>query len=186
MYVRDTMLVNLIVIDDFYSNPEEVRSHALSQDFDVQGNYPGMRTQPFLNESTKLGIEDIMRPIAGEIVDWGEQYSGCYQLCTAQDRTWIHADNYNTWAGVLYLTPEAPLSGGTALYRHKASGDRFKVGEDHESYDYTKWEQVDRVGNVFNRLVLYRGDMFHASLDYFGSTYEDARLIQTFFFTTER
>ncbi len=109
----------------------------------------------------------------------------CWSAATVEVRVRVRAYGRG-WAGVLYLTPDAPLSGGTALYRHKASGDRFKVGEDHESYDYTKWEQVDRVGNVFNRLVLYRGDMFHASLDYFGSTYEDARLIQTFFFTTER
>jgi len=39
---------------------------------------------------------------------------------------------------------------------------------------------------MFNRLVLYRGDLFHASVDYFGSDLNDGRLIQTFFFSTER
>ena len=51
--------------------------------------------------------------------------------------------------------------------------------------DYTKWEMTDRVANVFNRLVLYRGDYFHASLDYFGKDINDGRLFQTFFFNTE-
>ena len=47
------------------------------------------------------------------------------------------------------------------------------------------WELVDKVGNVFNRLVIYRGDYFHASLDYFGKDINDGRLFQTFFFNTE-
>jgi hypothetical protein len=42
-----------------------------------------------------------------------------------------------------------------------------------------------KVGNIYNRLVLYRGDMFHSSLDYFGKDLKDGRLFQTFFFNTE-
>jgi mannosyltransferase OCH1-like enzyme len=53
------------------------------------------------------------------------------------------------------------------------------------SLDYTKWEMVDRIGNVYNRLILYRGDLFHVSLDYFGQNIQDGRLFQTFFFNTE-
>jgi hypothetical protein len=180
------MLVNTITIDNFYNNPDQVREFALQQDFSVKGNYPGSRTVPFLNEDTKQGIRNLIEPHAGAIVDWGEQYSGCFQICTAQDRTWIHADVNNSWAGVLYLTPDAPLSGGTALYRHKATGHTTDQGEQYESYDYTKWEVTDQIGNVYNRLVLYRGDLFHASVDYFGSRFGDSRLIQTFFFSTER
>ena len=179
------MRVNLLIIDDFYNNPEEVREFALEQDFSVKGNYPGSRTESFLNEDTIEGIQEIVMPFAGNIVDWGEPYSGCFQMCTAQDRTWIHADVNNTWAGVLYLTPDAPLSGGTALYRHKQTGDVTDKGESYESYDYTKWDVTDQVGNIYNRLILYRGDLFHASVDYFGSNNQDGRLIQTFFFSTE-
>lgn len=184
--MRDTMRTSLLIVDDFYSNPDDVREFALQQDFDVKGNYPGLRTAPFLNEDTKQGIQRLLEPHAGKITDWGEQYSGCFQLCTAHDRTWIHADVNNTWAGVLYLTPDAPLSGGTALYRHKETGHVSDQQMDYEPYDYTKWEVVDQVGNVFNRLVMYRGDLFHASVDYFGINFGDGRLIQTFFFSTER
>ena len=59
-----------------------------------------------------------------------------------------------------------------------------KIYED--SQDYTKWEMTAEVGNVFNRLVIYRGDYFHASLDYFGTNLQNGRLFQTFFFNTER
>jgi len=54
------------------------------------------------------------------------------------------------------------------------------------SQDYTKWELVDQVGNIFNRLVLFNSKQFHASLDYFGTNKENGRLFQVFFFTTER
>jgi hypothetical protein len=52
--------------------------------------------------------------------------------------------------------------------------------------DYTKWELVDRIGNVFNRLIMYRADNYHVSLDYFGKNMYDGRLFQVFFFNTER
>ena len=180
------MKLNLVIAENFYNDPDDVRRFALSQPFDVKGNYPGARTQPFMNDSVKAAISALVAA-SGKVTNWHEDcgFTGAFQLCTAQDRTWIHADSFNTWAGVCYLTPDAPLSGGTSLYQHKATGHREKVDSDYESYDYTKWDEVDRIGNVYNRLILYRGNMFHASVDYFGSTYEDGRLFQTFFFDTE-
>ena len=41
------------------------------------------------------------------------------------------------------------------------------------------------VGNMFNRLVLYRANQWHQSLEYFGNGIEDGRLFMTFFFNTE-
>jgi hypothetical protein len=184
--------VNLIVADDFYDNPDDVRSFALSQDFAVRGNYPGLRTRSFLNESHKEVISSLVSHAGGGVTDWlldenGDGYTGSFQICTSEDRTWIHSDYNNMWAGVCYLTPDAPLSGGTALYRHKKSMDRRSVdnkdyGED--ARDYTKWEVVDRVGNIYNRLILYPGNLFHASVDYFGNNLYNGRLFQTFFFNT--
>lgn len=183
------MQTSLIVIDDFYTNPEEVRNFALAQPFDVKGNYPGVRTRSFLWDELKTSIQGLVRVAGGEVTNWFHEdgLSGSFQLCTAQDRTWIHADNFNSWAGVCYLTPNAPLSGGTALFKHKETGRRAleHPGEYYEGYDYTKWEMTDRVANIFNRLILYRGNFFHASLDYFGSTPADGRLFQVFFFNTE-
>ena len=182
------MRTNLIVTDDFYSNADAVRKFALTQPFDVTGNYPGRRTKSFLTEDTKEAIQAIVYTAGGLVTDWIDKdgLTGSFQLAYATDRTWIHSDHYNSWAAVCYLTPDAPLSGGTGLFRHKESGDYFKKDKDHESYDYTKWEMVDRIGNVYNRLIMYRGNIFHASLDYFGSTPEDGRLFQVFFFNTER
>lgn len=184
------MNVNLIIVDDFYASPDSVREFALLQQFNVTGNFPGSRTKEFLTEDVKQAIEYNMQ-FAGKVTDWmnydpAASYTGSFQLATANDQTWIHADYNNMWAGVCYLTPDAPFTSGTALYRHKESGDFKRIDNDYEGNDYTKWDQFDRIGNKYNRLILYRGSLFHASLDYFGNNLQNGRLFQTFFFNTER
>lgn len=193
------MRFNSLTIDDFYSNPMEVREFALRQEFKVRGNYPGQRTESFLTDSIKKTLRDILYPFAGEITDWGGEYTGSFQYTTASDRSWIHSDSTTDWAAVCYLTPDAPLSSGTGIFRHKQTGwmhfDYKRANDEeymrqappgHDSQDYTKWEMVDRVGNVFNRLIMYRADNYHVSLDYFGKDMYDGRLFQVFFFNTER
>lgn len=185
----DKMRTNLIIVDDFYTNPNDVRDFALSQEFKVRGNFPGLRTESFLNDSTKELIQKILEPHAGEITKWDalEGLTGSFELATSFERSWMHTDHHNTWAGILYLTPNAPISGGTGMFLHKASGSRYEEGIDYEgeTQDITKWEIVDRVGNVYNRLALYRSDMYHTSLDYFGKDKNDGRLFQLFFLTTK-
>jgi len=192
------MKVQCLIVDDFYSNVDEVRNFALQQDFSVNGNYPGHRTASFITDSAKELIQDIIRPFAGNVTWWGDDYTGAFQYTTASDRSWIHSDYTTNWAGVLYLTPDAPLSSGTGLFKLKENGLRNWKNSEHTeeenrnalhnkySQDYTKWEMVDKIGNVYNRLVLYRGDLFHVSLDYFGDSKENGRLFQLFFFNTER
>ncbi len=179
------MILNLIVIDNFYSNPDKVREFALSQDFSTTGNFPGARTKPLMSNEAKNAINEIMAPV-GPIRNWydtDEGYTGCFQYCTALDRTWIHSDVTTKWAGVCYLTPDPPVSAGTGIFRYK-SNKSMEGPNIYPSQDYTKWELVDRIGNLYNRLIIYRGDLYHTSLDYFGQNKEDSRLFQTFFFDT--
>jgi hypothetical protein len=185
------MMKSVIIVDDFYQDVHDVRAFALSQPFDVKGNYPGQRTKSFLTDGVKQTISNLIAPYSGKVTNWNEVdgLTGSFQLTYSADRTWIHADNFNTWAAVCYLTPNAPLSGGTGLFRHKETGRRTPESRqdkfDYKFYDYTKWEMVDRIGNVYNRLIMYRGDFFHASLDYFGDDPTNGRLFQVFFFDTE-
>ena len=191
------MQIQTYVIDNFYNNVDEVREYALNQEFQTIGNFPGQRTANFLNDDVRKTIQTIIQPEAGDITHWETQYNGCFQMTTSWDRSWIHCDATTGWAGVLYLTPNAPLSAGTAIYKHKETGLMSWKYSEHtdeenktaapllETQDFTKWELVDRFANVYNRLILYRGEYFHTSLDYFGTTKENARLFQTFFFNTE-
>jgi hypothetical protein len=182
------MRTNVIVVDDFYSNPDGVRSFALQQEFGPRENFPGNRTVSFINHGTKDTIATILRNAGGNIINWNDQdgLSGSFELATSNERSWIHTDHYNTWAGIIYLTPEAPLSGGTGLFMYKKTGALYANElESYESQDYTKWQLCDTIANRYNRLALYRSDQFHTSLDYFGNDKNTGRLFQLFFITTE-
>jgi len=194
----------LIVIDNFYENPYETRKYILTQDFKIRGNYPGQRTISYANQHLKDIIQEYIMPFGGKIIDFlmpdatnkdnNSIYNGAFQYTTSRDRSWIHIDGYNNWAGVLYMTPNAPLSSGTGFYKFNDGSfcekDQQildnKTETDKFSQDLTKWEQVDKVGNVFNRLILFNSKRFHMSMDYFGDSKENGRLFQVFFFSTER
>lgn len=193
------MEIQTIIVDNFYNDVDLVREFALQQDFDVNGNYPGHRTKSLTNDTVKEVIQNIIRTAGGKITWWDtDQYNGAFQYTTAADRSWIHADQTSNWAGVCYLTPDAPPTAGTGLFRHKSTGlYRAPKNDDgslnmeflneinQDSQDMTKWDRIDTIANKYNRLILYRGDIFHMSLDYFGKNKYDGRLFQTFFFNTE-
>ncbi len=197
-------ICRLIIVDNFYKNPLETRNFILTQNFSVRGNYPGQRTISYATEEIKNMIQQYVQPFGGKITqfplpkndgsDLESNYNGAFQYTTSRDRSWVHIDGYNNWAGVLFMTPNAPISSGTAFYKFQdGTRDKFELDytgnkelTDKFSQDMTKWEMVDRVGNVFNRLILFDSNCYHMSMDYFGSTKEDGRLFQVFFFSTER
>ena len=194
--LKRTPSCSLIVVDNFYNNPMDTRNYILSQDFEVRGNYPGQRTMSFATPELKETIQKYVMPFAGKITDFPmdkNSYNGAFQYTTSRDRSWVHVDGFNNWAGVLFLTPDAPLSGGTAFYQFcdgTMSEDDQKYTQSKEetdkfSQDMTKWTQVDKVGNVFNRLILFNSKNYHMSMDYFGDNKYNGRLFQVFFFSTE-
>lgn len=195
------MQSELLIFDGFYTNPYNTIEFAKNMEwYDDYGQHPGKRTKEEQDPSTFAAFSYYMENVAGKITSWRNMdYNGCFNLVTAKDRTWIHADCYNDWAAVVFLTPNAPISSGTGLYRHKETGlDRVPRNSNGEidqelldyvyqdSQDWTKWELVDYVANKFNRMVTYRGDLFHSAVNYFGRDFSDARMHQTFFFNTER
>lgn len=192
----------LIVIDHFYVNPDETRQYMLTQPFTVHGNYPGHRTVSYATPTLKAMIQKYIMPFGGKITEFpvpaNEEeaktiYNGAFQYATSRDRSWIHNDGVNNWAGVVYLTPNAPLTAGTAFFeyhdgtrtKHEMECLGTKAELDNWSQDMTKWKMVDNVGNVYNRLILFNSNRFHMSMDYFGDTKENGRLFQVFFFSTE-
>ena len=83
--------------------------------------------------------------------------------CRFSFLTLVHKDD-SQWAGVLYLTPGADPMSGTGIFDEEDT-------------------LITLIGNVYNRLVLYRGDLFHRSLmPGFGTDVSTGRLTQVFFF----
>ena len=184
---------NTLIIDDFYNNPDEVRLTGLNADFSVKGNYPGLRTASYINDSIKEVIQKVIQPLGGQVTYWGEEhYTGSYQYTTKHDRSWVHCDGFNTWAGVCYLTPGAPHNSGTGLFTHTDTGIFKKPAEENlykklneDGGDPSKWTLTDVISNKYNRLALYRGNFYHSSMLYFGEDVHTGRLFQTFFFNME-
>ena len=191
---------SLIILDDFYTDPDYVRDDALKMKwYDKKGNHPGKRTDSIKDTSVFTAFEQSLnQKIDSKAYYQQDNYiNGCFNLCTSLDKCWVHSDQYTTYACVIYLTPDAPIESGTGLYRHKKTGltkpPTLKDGStdkkafeliESDGQDFTRWEQIDYVANVYNRAVIYRGDYFHAAVQYFGFGPEYCRLHQTFFFNT--
>jgi len=180
------------IVDDFYADPEWVRNFALQQEYQVnhdgEKGYIGSRTErQFLFDGLKERFEEIMgRPITR----WQEHgMNGRFQHARAGEPLVYHCD-HQAWAGMIYLTPDAPWDSGTNTYALKNSDIRhishpdilqcFKEGS--RNFDRYPFDMVDQFGNVYNRLVIFNAGYLHASGGYFGFTPENSRLWHMFFF----
>lgn len=180
------------IVDNFYTDPDAVREFALSQEYeeshDGEYGYIGRRTfKQFLFPGLK---EEFERIIGRKITRWEDHgMNGRFQYCVAGEPLVYHCDN-QSWAGMLYLTPNAPYQSGTATYALKGTDIRhqdhpnimqcFEPGS--RNFDGTKFETVDMFGNVYNRLVIFNAGYLHSARDYFGWKPENGRLWQMFFF----
>ena len=174
------------VVDNFYADPMAVRNFALKQEFvEEKDYYKGCRTKhQYFLPGTKEAFEKIM---GIQIREW-ESHGMCgkFQYCTAQDSLVYHHDG-QTWAAMIYLTPDAPYDCGTSLFAskngaRKSSDANIRTAFDGGFYDSTKFDLIDSIGNVFNRLFIFDAQNIHAASKYFGQTIEDSRLFHIFFF----
>jgi hypothetical protein len=190
---------DLVVVDNFYNNPDMIREYTMNNLIFEGSNYnKGRRsTERFILDGTKEQLEYIL---GREIINWNHPNyaNGIFQYCTADQPIVYHVDA-QTMAAVVFLTKDAPLDTGTAFFRSKFTGDyRFEVATlqneryvraftgDYNNevnfYDSTLHEKVDEVANVYNRLVIWDAKKIHAATKYFGDSIENARYFQLFFF----
>ncbi len=200
-------LYPVAVINDFYENPDAIRKFALAQKYTFRHEeqeldyvYPGCRTKDLFELDNALQALVLKKLVSVfhvpefDIMRWAVS-SSFQSVSEIYKDGVIHTDTNTIFAGVLYLTPNAPLNSGTSLYQkndtfnqeryQKAlnqNDERFKSGEIVMNTDYhSMFDEVVRVNNVYNTLILYEGDMFHAANKFFGTSLEDSRLAQVFF-----
>lgn len=196
-HVLGEMSLNSWVVDNIYANPDAMRSAVLKIGDEFKRDelrYKGER-------SPESRVEPTMMGFLSSIVDepMGHGYT-CFQLNLAGDQLVHHSDTQK-WAGAIYLTPGAPPQSGVSFWRSRraprvrASSDLYDiVGAGvptiveaeglvygNALLDRTRWEEVDRVGNVYNRLVVWRADLIHSVSEVFGHNRETGRLVQLFF-----
>jgi hypothetical protein len=189
----------IYVVDNFYEDPHSVREFALQQMFYPGEGAVGHRTRKqFLFEGIKEKFEYILKeniPLHNDNNQGWEDIgiNGRFQTCPAGTPLVYHCDSQK-WAGMVYLTPDAPPQCGTSFFRHKETKIRhnteinWEIGQGLQVFnqktflDGTPYELVDTVGNVFNRLVIFDGGLIHSAAGYFGWDIPSSRLFQMFFF----
>ena len=178
----------VITVDRFYQYPDQVRDIGLQQIFYPDSSYIGNRSNPLLFEGVKEAFEELLDE---QIINWktGNEYNGSFQSITSGEVSPIHASNYD-WFGIIFLTPDAPPESGITLYRHKETkiyhtGDKnISVIKDENFLDKFRFEQMDVLGNVYNRLVLIDAKLLRAYSEYFGDIIPNGFFSQIFYFNT--
>jgi len=198
---------SLIVIDDFYPDPEAVREAALGYAY-PEGSGP--RTFPGRNSRQKhlpQAMDQAVSQVIGARVAGDpnpETTHGKFRITLASEKSryLVHADpTLLDWVGVIYLNLPEQVRGGTAFFRHKGlNSDRTPMSqEDLAAYgpasvgellsqdgnDPDKWLHLMTVPMRFNRLILYRPWSWHSAGAAFGTSLEDGRLIQLVAFQTQ-
>lgn len=201
-------LYPVTVIADFYENPDEIRKYALAQKYTycheihgIEYVFPGSRTKDLKDLSQSL-YEKVCKKLISvfhipehDVMRW--QINTSFQIVEGEyGHGLIHQDQNTVFAGVLYLTPDAPLDSGTSLFKKNANYDedlywqkvkendeRFKRKESIDFSYHEMFDEVVRVNNVYNSLILFEGDIYHCANQFFGETKQDSRLAQVFFIT---
>lgn len=194
----------IIVVDNFYEFPEEVRAFALNCEYtEPMGSWMGLHS--FLRHpSTKDSLFRIAKMVSDLPPNWEEidasyqfwRKAACGGFATLFDgqKGIIHSHRRSgDWAGVLYLSNPEHCVGrdGTLFFRHTETGlEYFNGHEDDENFqkakrdarDYSCWELVESIEMQYNRLVLFDSRFFHAPSVGFGENPTNCRLIQVFNF----
>ena len=199
-YININSRPNIIVLDNFYDNPDTLRDYALGLKYEPPENHGalGFRCESGrkLLDGTKELFEKLLHntiPDGNNVGEWNYSTNGCFQWCNGSTQIVYHCDSQK-YAGIVYLTPDAPINCGTSFLRHKKyklrTGEIFSKNDWYDSslnynephLDKTPWEIVDSVGNIYNRLVIFDAQYIHAVTEYFGEKINNSRLFQLFFF----
>ena len=134
------MYQSLIIVDDFYPNPLEVRQAALGFEYP---EVTGARTYPGRNSRQKItpqGMDQAVSQVFGARVAGDpnpDTTHGKFRITLATDKSryLVHADpTLFDWVGVIYLNLPEQCRGGTAFFRHKGlNSDRTPMSQERSS-----------------------------------------------------
>lgn len=197
-----------LCVDDFYSDPKQIRDFALSLDYNkISGNYPGERTDQ-LHKINKSFFDSFCSRLFSILFDYNytniewsvsTSFQKIYPYSESFLNTgWQHVDIEYAAAGLIYLNETSNLDAGTSFYRLKKTNtkekldytfrDIFYSNEEIDYDEYTKslkkhdskFEKTLEVKNVFNRMIMYQSDIFHKESNFYANDFEP-RLTQVFF-----
>lgn len=188
--------LKIIVIENFYKYPIEIRNFALVQNY-TYDNCDFRTYRSFSNTQLQSLIQKYLLPFRYKIVDFkfsGVSQNGIFTYSTTKNNLplSIHRgynykvceteanNNFIYLTGIIFLSPNAPINSGIVFYEFDNS-NHISSPEDF-LFDTTKWKTIDTVGNVFNRLILFDSKFYHSIHSRFGIDIYDGRLTQHFCF----
>lgn len=199
------MLNRYIIVDDFYSNPDELVRVALSsmrEEDSPIGGYAGvMTTDSFLGENLREAFQKLTQEPS---INSSTNANGRLRFTRANDPFKFHihydVDVETKWAGVVYLSKNHPKTDGTCFWRHLRTGlevapntvegfakygwrnfSDLKAFLETEGLDESLWEKTFSIPYKYNRLVLFRPWLLHSPGPAFGESLESSRIVQTLF-----
>ena len=192
------MSLSFFTIDDVYDDPDNIRDIALNAEYNLpgadikmnvlaNGNWPGITSlDVFKNNKIDGVISRILGLPVRQIYN-----SGKFRLSFDNDmpKSPLHIDEVNdgVFAGVLYLNKLPCDTVGTILYKHKKTGaisanktDHIKIYNDGDMTNINCWD-VDILSYIrYNRLIVYPANRYHGAGPSFGTSKDNARLVQLF------
>ena len=199
------MPTSLVIVDDFLTDPHELRQAAMRLTYPEQsGAFPGRNS---LERVTVDGLAEEVSRVVGEPlkpIDPPQSHAKCrITLASDQGRARVHMDQSH-WSGILYLTLPEHCRGGTEFYRHKRTGteraplntaelhalgyqtmpEMYRDIIEHDTVNDAAWELLMRVPMRFNRLVLLRPWLWHTAGEGFGDNLANGRLVYLMFFAS--
>jgi hypothetical protein len=197
------------VFDDVLANADAVRERCLAkQDWSLgfphtSESWPGRRALPALETEELSQIEARVMQATGARKLWvqgtpeGKTLNhNCVQAVGAHEAgARPHTDSRALcrYAGVLYLTPDAPQACGTSFYRQRMPGGQLGgniVSGPHNNLVEAlgtrfvppgSFIEDVRIPNKFNRLLIYSAALIHSATAYCGSVLADERMAAVFF-----
>jgi hypothetical protein len=182
-----------------------VRREALSMNYSEPDDLIGWRTNIWQPVNVRKLIEKAFQV---KIDYWETDAAGscngvffsAFSSGPRAERVKVHFDEPPDWLSLLvYLTPSAPHCAGTSFWRHRQTGlrskptrhDAQKLGIslkeleeiiERDGWYRNRWDEIDRVGNLFNRAVMFRAGLFHSATSHFGNNPQNGRLYHSFHF----
>jgi len=197
------------LLDDALPNAGEVRDRCLAkQDWSLgfphtAETWPGRRASPALLPAEIEGVEARVRAATGAKSLWVKSAPdgrtlnhNCVQVVGEREASARpHTDSRALckYAGVLYLTPDAPADCGTSFYRQRMPSGQLGGNTVNKPHDNlvealgTRFVPPDafvedvRVPNRFNRLIVYSAAMIHSATAYCGEILANERMAAVFF-----
>ena len=171
--------VPVILVDDFYRRPDDIREAALTLGFEKPSTpYPGKIAEiPGDNRSLTEVMARVLKLVNGEylkrvrIAAKGQAIAAFRRLYTDFAVVDVHPDDLTAVQrnphvdpvpvfGLVYLNPEE--RGGTLFFERKGPPGGTPVSTGYVTATNENFELIGRIEPAYNRLAIYPGFVLHS------------------------